>query len=276
MFFALCAVMIPLEYFLSGKENRKLSLKNNYLNIVYWFFNPLFIRPMTNVVLIIFLFLLSSLLPHHADAHSFFDGFGPVVKQPVWLQILEILLLADLIEYWVHRVFHQSRFWKIHAVHHSAEEMNWLASARMHPINDLCTKVCQVVPLVAVGFPISSAALVVPYLFLYVIFLHSNIKCDFGIFKYLIVSPAYHHWHHSSETAALDKNFAGIFPVWDIIFGTLYLPEHRASSFGVIRDAPPEDLLGQMVYPFKKSNLEQDSSVNMPHAGTSYPQPLES
>lgn len=252
LFVMLCAIMIPLEYF--GSRPRKiLSISENKLNLLYWFFNPLVIRPFTNLLIGVTLLLLSLAL-NQEEPTGLLAGYGPLSRQPVWLQILEILLIADLIEYWVHRMFHRSRFWKIHAIHHSAKEMNWLASARMHPLNDLCTKVCQIVPLVLMGFPLASAALVIPYFFVYVIFLHSNVSWDFGFFRYVIVSPAYHHWHHSSECEALDKNFAGIFPLWDLIFGTFYLPPHRASRFGVIREEPPENLLSQMTFPFRSNH----------------------
>jgi sterol desaturase/sphingolipid hydroxylase (fatty acid hydroxylase superfamily) len=250
MFFILCLIMLPLEHYFSGRKRPPVNSKSYLLNLLYWFFTPMFIRPFTNLILI-FCMVCLAIVIGESDVPSIMRGFGPVIRQPLWLQIIEILLLADLIEYWVHRTFHKSRLWKIHAIHHSAEQMNWLASARMHPLNDLCTKVCQFVPLVAAGFPVSTAALVVPYLFIYVIFLHSDIDWDFGPLRYVLVSPVYHHWHHSSEACALDKNFAGIFPIWDVIFGTCFMPGYRASKFGVIRETPPESMLGQLIYPFK-------------------------
>jgi sterol desaturase/sphingolipid hydroxylase (fatty acid hydroxylase superfamily) len=49
-------------------------------------------------------------------------------KQPLWLQIIEILLITDFVQYWAHRAFHRIPFlWKFHAIHHSAERMDWLA-----------------------------------------------------------------------------------------------------------------------------------------------------
>jgi len=51
--------------------------------------------------------------------------------EPMWMQFLEIIILADLVQYWVYRMFHQIPWlWKFHAVHHSAEVMDWMAGKR--------------------------------------------------------------------------------------------------------------------------------------------------
>ena len=244
--------LIPLEtLFPSHSQDKPQRNDSRYLNFLYWFFTPLCTRLFTNVILVGTLSLLFFLQGRTLD-NSFYQGFGPISRQPLWLQTIEILLLADFIEYWTHRTFHLPKFWKFHAIHHSPTIMNWLASARMHPVNDLVTRVCQVVPLVALGFSIKGIILIVPYLFFYVIFIHSNLNWDFGIFRYVLVSPLYHQWHHTSDKEGLDKNFSGIFPIWDILFGTCHFPKRSPKRFGVIYDAPPETLLGQLLYPFKR------------------------
>ncbi|MCB0310082.1 MAG: sterol desaturase family protein [Bdellovibrionales bacterium] len=250
-FLIVACIMIPIERTLSRHTT---SASENNLNIIYWFFNPLCIRPFTNLGLASALAALSFVLGTDSN-QAFFHGFGPIPNQPRWLQILELLLIADLIEYWVHRTFHLSRFWRFHAIHHSAKRMNWLASARMHPLNDLVTRICQIFPLLLLGFPLQNAAIVIPFLFFYVVFLHSDIDWRFGPLAYVIVTPAYHHWHHSSESAAIDKNFAGLFPIWDMIFGTFYLPRHCASSYGVKGEELPSSFIGQMLYPFNCSKI---------------------
>lgn len=129
--------------------------------------------------------------------------------------------------------------------------MTWLAAGRMHPINDALTRVCQVVPIALLGFSARGILEVAPLLVLYVILLHSNLNWDFGPFRYVLVSPAYHRWHHTSDAEGLDKNFAGIFPLWDILFGTCYFPRREPQKFGVHRDSVPETLWGQLLYPFR-------------------------
>lgn len=155
-----------------------------------------------------------------------------MAQQPLWLQALEILLIADFIDYWTHRWFHVSRAWRFHAIHHSPEQMNWLASARMHPVNDFITRLCQVVPVVLIGLSAKAALIVVPILVFFVIILHSNLNWNYGPFRWVLVSPLYHRWHHTTDPEGLDKNFAGIFPIWDLLFGTAHFPRRGRSGSG--------------------------------------------
>lgn len=65
-------------------------------------------------------------------------------------------------------------------------------------------------------------------------------------------TPAFHRWHHATEEEGLDKNFAGLFPWIDMMFGTFHLPRgRRAEKFGVAEEVP-RDLLGQLAYPFTR------------------------
>ena len=73
--------------------------------------------------------------------------------QPLWLQLVEVFLLADLGFYAVHRLFHAvPALWRIHQVHHSIEDMDWLAGARVHPIDQILTKGASLLPCFALGF----------------------------------------------------------------------------------------------------------------------------
>lgn len=244
------ALLVPLEATFPSHAT-VLRSDTKLLDIMYWFFTPVLTRMFTNGILLV---LISGLffIQGRAVTDAVYDGFGPLILQPLWLQTLEILILADLIDYWSHRLFHRRFFWPFHAIHHSSQAMNWVASARMHPMNDLLSRICQVLPLMALGFSLNGIIVVVPYLFFYVVFVHSNLQWDFGPFRYLLVSPLYHQWHHTSDTEGLDKNFAGIFPVWDILFGTCHFPRRVPKMFGVTHDKPPETLTGQLMYPFKR------------------------
>ena len=130
--------------------------------------------------------------------------------------------------------------------------MSWMSSARVHPVNDLITRTCQVLPLALFGFAAHAIILIAPYLSIYVMFLHSNISWDFGPFRYVLVSPAYHRWHHTSDREAMDKNFAGIFPIWDWLFNTMYVSETLPRKYGLMGKSMSENLLQQIVYPFSE------------------------
>ena len=76
----------------------------------------------------------------------------------------------------------------------------------------------------------------------------------FGPLRYALASPGFHRWHHTSQEEGLDKNFAGLFPFIDLLFGTFYMPVgRRPERFGVLNEEVPEGLLGQLAYPFRRA-----------------------
>ena len=179
-----------------------------------------------------------------------YRGFGPVAAQPLWLQTIEIYLLADFMGYWLHRLFHTGAWWPFHAVHHSSEELDWLSSVRVHPVNETVNNLAPVVPLLFLGFDPTVTAGVAGFLTFYAIFLHADVDWDFGPLRSVIATPVFHRWHHSKDPAAVDKNFAGLLPLWDIIFGTYYMPRERLpQNFGV-PEKVPTGYFGQLWHPF--------------------------
>ncbi len=181
-----------------------------------------------------------------------YDGFGPIAAQPVWLQAVEIYLLADLIGYWSHRWFHGRRLWSFHAVHHATRELNWLGAVQVHPVNELLTRFLQVIPLLLVGFNPLVTASTAPVLTLYAILLHADVHWTFGPLRRVFASPVFHRWHHSLDPAARDTNFAGLFPVWDIVFGTYYFPRDRMPLETGIPEHMPAGYVGQFLHPFRQ------------------------
>ncbi len=179
-------------------------------------------------------------------------------RQPIALQLAEFMLLADFLSYWQHRAFHRfERLWRIHAVHHSSTELDWLSAVRVHPLNEALSNTAIAAPLILLGFSPMTLAAYLPSLTFYAIMLHANVSWDMGPLRCVISSPAFHRWHHSAEAEALDKNFAGLFPIFDWLFGTLYLPrDKRASVFGTVDRAVPAGFLKQLGYPLRKSPVQ--------------------
>ena len=196
------------------------------------------------------------LLGRELDAKNLAAGYGPVVALPAWLQVVLIVVLGDFIGYWVHRAFHSRRLWKFHAVHHSSKDLDWLSSLRLHPVNDIVSRICQAVPFVLLGFSPLVVAAYLPFLTFYAILLHANVSWTYGPLRQVFASPTFHRWHHANEEEALDKNFAGLFPEFDRLFGTLYLPDGlRPTTFGVRGNPVPEHFWGQLTYPFRRSGV---------------------
>lgn len=141
-------------------------------------------------------------------------------------------------------------FLRHHAVHHSSTDLDWLGSLRVHPVNDLVNKLAQATPVLLLGFNPYVTLSTAPVLTFYALFIHANVNWDFGPLRSVVATPVFHRWHHSREREAWDKNFAGLLPLWDILFGTYYMPQGRyPENFG-INEPMPDGWVGQLVEPF--------------------------
>jgi sterol desaturase/sphingolipid hydroxylase (fatty acid hydroxylase superfamily) len=155
-------------------------------------------------------------------------------------------------QYWGHRLTHQVPFlWRFHSVHHSIEQMDWLASARVHPVDQAFTHGMVVIPLFLLGFNGGVFGGAVVFFTLLALFQHANVRLRFPVVRWVINTPEWHHWHHALDRAAINKNF-GI-PVVDKLFGTAYMPRHEyPSGFGTPEPVPPVGYVRQLAYPFTK------------------------
>jgi sterol desaturase/sphingolipid hydroxylase (fatty acid hydroxylase superfamily) len=116
------------------------------------------------------------------------------------------------------------------------------------------TRLAQGVPIPLLGYPPTIVAAYVPLLSFDAVFLHANVSWDLGPLGLVNASPAFHRWHHAREAAGHGRNFAGLFPFIDAVFGTLYLPRGcRPEQFGIAGDPVPAGLIAQLRYPFSRT-----------------------
>lgn len=223
-------------------------------DICYWFFVPLFARVFRIGLLVVgagFFFNI-----HDADELiAFYDnGHGPLSVLPLAVQAILFLVLADFMLYWLHRMFHGGGFWKYHAVHHSSEDLDWISAARFHPVNLLLGTIGVDVVLLLAGLSPNAMVWLAPFNIFHSAFVHANLNWTLGPFRYVLATPVFHRWHHTSPEEGGNKNFAGTFPVWDLLFGTWYMPEDRLpDDYGILEQATfPHEIAGQMAYPFRR------------------------
>ena len=195
---------------------------------------------------------------------------------PGWAVALLLLVAADFTVYWIHRIHHENLIlWPFHAVHHSAEVMTPITVYRKHPIYDLIAHVFRGAFLGLVqGLMI---ALFVPSLDPMVImgvngfyflfnaltanFRHSHVWLSFGpVLEHVLISPAQHQIHHSSELRHYNKNYGEVLAIWDWMFGTLYIPEGQEKlRFGIgdaegnLIEQPHPTLARALIEPFESS-----------------------
>ncbi len=187
-------------------------------------------------------------------------GENPLAQQietlPLIAQIILGVMILDFSTYWRHRFTHR-HMWSYHSLHHSADQLTWLTSLRLHPIDLLAATLLDTFILYVMGFSGAGflGAMILARLMNY--FTHVNIDIKFPKpVRYFIASPHYHRWHHATVKEAYDKNFCGACPFWDIAFGTYYHPEKLPPAMGLSpaeqKDFPRLAYLGWLLYPFKR------------------------
>ena len=227
-----------------------------WLDTLYWFVTPMISQVLSMISIAVLLLPFYLLLGRSLNWESILAGSGPMAQLPLWLQGAIAIVVGDFIGYWTHRWHHTRQLWDYHAVHHSSEIMDWLSAVRLHPINDVISRVAQASPLLLLGMSPIAVELYVPFLSSYVALIHANVSWTYGPFRYVLASPAFHRWHHTMDEEGWGKNFAGLFPIYDVIFGTFYMPRDRQpKNFGISGAAMTENFIGQLLYPFRQWKL---------------------
>lgn len=176
----------------------------------------------------------------------------------LWPRFFIAMVLSDLGSYWAHRWMHEIPYlWRFHAVHHAAEEMDWLVNTRAHILDISITRAGAFVPLYAFGLAQVSADHIdaLPFFVslatrLWGYFIHADVKWRFGPLEWLVATPAFHHWHHTNDGPdKINKNYAANLPLMDILFGTHYRSKTMPEKYG-INEHLPESLIGQTLHPF--------------------------
>ncbi|MFQ5564898.1 MAG: sterol desaturase family protein [Paracoccaceae bacterium] len=250
-------VFIPLERVATLYTDQKILRAHWKNDLVYVVANRIVIKAALISIFAVFLGILNRFIP--PSIHEF------VSSQPTWLQVVEILIVADTGFYLAHRAFHAVPvLWRFHSIHHGIKELDWLASYRIHPLDQTVTMTASLLPVFALGF--SGQALVI-YAFIYqwqTLLVHSNVKIDFGPFKWLLASPQFHHWHHGNQPEAYNTNFAAQLPFIDLIFGTFHLPEKRMPEKYGIDEELPDYYHQQFIYPFIKKPGDESTTDEQP------------
>jgi sterol desaturase/sphingolipid hydroxylase (fatty acid hydroxylase superfamily) len=239
-------VFFPLEHLLPIHRGRPALRSGLLTDLMHFLFTGVLIRVGLFAVIVASVQLGSALVPATVRTFS--------ASLPLWLQVVAATVIADLGFYLSHRLLHAVPFlWNFHAVHHSSEQLDWLAAYRVHPVDQVIVKGSSLVPIFALGFSetaIIMAALIYQWQALVI---HSNVNVKIGPLKWLIATPQFHHWHHSNHPEAFDKNFAGQIPLWDVVFGTVHQPRTEMPTKYGVDDPVPGDWLNQLLYPFRPS-----------------------
>lgn len=238
-------IFIPLERLFALNKTQRIFRRGWVTDIIHF----LFTRTLADGVAFVFVGLL--IFSIHWFISPTFQA--TVASQNRLLQFVEAVLIANLGGYIGHRLSHEIPFlWRFHSVHHSISEMDWLAAARVHPLDQIVTKALIILPLYVLGFSKATFGAYIALATLHAVFIHANVRFKFGRLSWLIGTPELHHWHHSGESEAFNKNYAGELPILDVVFRTYYLPKNRMPSIYGVLEPVPKGYLGQMLYPFRR------------------------
>ncbi len=244
-------VLAPLERVLHERDGVRRSFATD---LAFATFGQLLVRCVLFVVLGVVLAWLVALAPESSPG-SRIASLHPSVAGVV--DVVVGLVVFELMGYAYHRLAHVvPALSRLHDVHHSSESLDWLASFRQHPLEIALVTLAQNAPLVLLGIPLGSHALVVILLRLHTVFVHSNVRVPNGPWTRWIATPRFHHRHHDRDRPA--ANFATLSPLLDRLFGTY--DGARAGALGSPTTLPTS-FLGLLLHPFRAPPTAVDTSL---------------
>jgi sterol desaturase/sphingolipid hydroxylase (fatty acid hydroxylase superfamily) len=196
------------------------------------------------------------------------ERFGMGLWPDAWPLLAQLglaLVLGELPQYWVHRLQHERPWlWRFHALHHSAPRLYWLNAARFHPIDILMNYFPAYILLIALGCTPAIIALFGLVAAVHGNFQHANLQLRCGPLNWLFSMAELHRWHHSTRVDESNTNYGQQMIVWDVVFGTRFLPEERQppEQIGLAGDlsAFPMTYLAQLASPFRWGRIEAESA----------------
>jgi sterol desaturase/sphingolipid hydroxylase (fatty acid hydroxylase superfamily) len=246
------ALFMPLAFLIPGKH-QPVFRRDMFTDVLYCFGSPFLYGPVFRIIITFFVSL---------EAFHFVQIHWGLQQTPLWLQVLLILLLTDFLQYWAHRAFHTASLWKFHAIHHSPVNVDWLTSVRFHPVNTIIYATAVNALVMTLGFSYEAFVILLPFNVIYSPLVHANLDWTYGPFKYVLASPVFHRWHHTYPHEGGNKNFAPNFPIFDVMFGTFYMPEDKKPEiFGTPHDPITGNILQQLAYPFLPKSTAQKEKV---------------
>lgn len=155
-----------------------------------------------------------------------------------WWAVALCLVIDDFRYYWLHRIAHERRlFWATHVVHHSSQHYNLSTALRQTWTGAVLNGLIFKTPLVLLGFHPAMLAFVFGINLIYQFWIHTEMISRMGPFEILFNTPSHHRVHHATNPSYLDANYAGVFIIWDKMFGT-FVPEddREKPRYGIVKN----------------------------------------
>jgi sterol desaturase/sphingolipid hydroxylase (fatty acid hydroxylase superfamily) len=201
-----------------------------------------------------------------AEIVAMFGGGVILLPESGWQLLWTVPVFAfamELADYLFHRAQHRSAFlWSMHSLHHSDAALGVTSSVR-HFWAESLIRTLFLYPIVFVVFRPSATLLgIYALLQFWGNIDHLDVRWSFGRFAPVWTSPQYHRIHHARDEGLRDRNFAALFPVIDLVFGTYYRPaptEYPAS--GLATGEEPCSVADLLLWPLRRRRFQQEAAV---------------
>ena len=163
--------------------------------------------------------------------------------------LLGLLVAQDFCHYWLHRASHRVRWmWASHVTHHSSQSLNLSTGLRHSPTEAISGAWLFWLPLAWLGFQPEHVILCVAVNMVFQFFVHTEaIDRLPGLVEAVFNTPSHHRVHHARNPQYIDRNYGGIFIIWDRMFGT-FVPEIEACDYGIVRQVYTRNPLGLVLH----------------------------
>ena len=185
---------------------------------------------------------------------------------PLLAQFALALVVGEFFLYWIHRLGHTwAPLWRFHAAHHSAPRLYFLNAVRFHSVDMALANFGPFIPLVALGADERVLALFALFSAVHGIFQHANIPILLGPLNWIFSMSELHRWHHSLSLKEANTNYGQNLIVWDVVFGTRFLPTDREppEEIGIVGMPNfPTHFMGQFLAPFTWARLMEKNPLD--------------
>lgn len=190
-----------------------------------------------------------------ALVHVMGGGFIHLRTDGLWwyaASLIGYVIVTDLSKYWYHRMIHAvPLFWRMHSFHHSAEALTFFTGGRHYWLERVLAGAFLPILPIIFDAPVGLAGVVAFIFFLPESCAHLNVKFPMGRAITWVNTPQWHRIHHSTQAEHHDKNFAALLPLWDLIFGTAWIPQHDEYPATGLEPNEQVGVIDSIVWPFR-------------------------
>jgi len=275
------AIVFSLERFFARHPQQEI-VRHDFGQDLFWMvFNTQYVSWMLAIMGVYLARWLNTALFHfHFPAP---ESLGLIAHWSLPLQFVVFLVLKDFLEWNIHRSLHRFPWlWELHKLHHSSQQLDWLATFRAHWGEMIIYKFVIYVPLVILGVDDRVIFAILVFSLFMQELVHANLDWGWGPLRYVLNSPRLHAWHHSVEMHGREgQNFGISLALWDWMFRTAYwpAPQQPPAKLGFLEmEIYPRSVWARLWHPLlsRRPRTEADPSVNSPNESKKKAAPAQS